>query len=123
VTTVPAYFNDNQRSATEDAARIALVDLGGGTLDVTIMEFGKGVFEVKATSGDTRLGGTDMDQAVLDHLAQRFKERVSSGTARISGGGIRSRSSMPFSAARSKCRRSTASSRSTCRPAPNRIRC
>jgi molecular chaperone DnaK len=106
VITVPAYFNDNQRSATKDAARIAgfnvrrlineptaaslaygldragqeltiaVVDLGGGTLDVTIMEFGKGVFEVKATSGDTRLGGTDMDQAVLDHLAQRFEEQT-----------------------------------------------
>ncbi len=91
VVTVPAYFDDNQRSATKDAAgiaglevvrlvneptaaslaygldragadlRIAVVDLGGGTLDVTIMEFGQGVFEVKATSGDTRLGGTDMN--------------------------------------------------------------
>jgi len=100
--TVPAYFDDNQRSATRDAAaiaglnvvrhvneptaaslaygldrlgqdlRIAVVDLGGGTLDVTIMEFGKGVFEVKATSGDTRLGGTDMNRAIFDALAARF---------------------------------------------------
>src|SRR3990172_9706815 len=92
VVTVPPYFDDNQRSATRDACRIAgldverlvneptaaslaygldrlgqelriaVVDLGGGTLDVTIMEFGKGVFEVKATSGDTQLGGTDMNQ-------------------------------------------------------------
>ena len=105
VVTVPAYFDDNQRSATKDAAtiaglnvlrlvneptaaslaygldrlnqdlRIAVVDLGGGTLDVTIMDFGKGVFEVKATSGDTRLGGTDMNQAILDELADRFREQ------------------------------------------------
>jgi molecular chaperone DnaK len=104
VVTVPAYFDDNQRSATKDAAaiaglnvlrlvneptaaslaygldrlgqelRIAVIDLGGGTLDVTIMEFGKGVFEVKATSGDTQLGGTDMNQALFEHLAQRFRE-------------------------------------------------
>lgn len=103
VVTVPAYFDDNQRSATKDAARIAglevtrlvneptaaslaygldrqgqdlriaVIDLGGGTLDVTIMEFGKGVFEVRATSGNTQLGGTDMDQRVFDFLADRFK--------------------------------------------------
>ena len=103
VVTVPAYFDDNQRSATKDACRIAgievarlvneptaaslaygldrvgeelqiaVIDFGGGTLDVTIMEFGKGVFEVKATSGDTQLGGTDMDQKLLDYLAERFK--------------------------------------------------
>ena len=102
VVTVPAYFDDNQRSATKDACRIAglevarlvneptaaalaygldrlgedlriaVLDLGGGTLDVTIMEFGKGVFEVKATSGDTKLGGTDMNQAIFEHLANRF---------------------------------------------------
>jgi molecular chaperone DnaK len=102
VVTVPAYFDDNQRSATKDACkiaglevarlvneptaaalaygldrlgqelRIAVIDLGGGTLDVTIMEFGKGVFEVKSTSGDTRLGGTDMDARLLEALAERF---------------------------------------------------
>ena len=102
VVTVPAYFDDNQRSATKDACgiagievarlvneptaaslaygldrigeelQIAVIDFGGGTLDVTIMEFGKGVFEVKATSGDTQLGGTDMDQKLLDYLAERF---------------------------------------------------
>jgi molecular chaperone DnaK len=102
VVTVPAYFDDNQRSATKDAARIAglevarlvneptaaalaygldrlgqelrvaVIDFGGGTLDVTIMEFGKGVFEVKSTSGDTQLGGTDMDRRVLDYLLDRF---------------------------------------------------
>jgi molecular chaperone DnaK len=53
--------------------RIVVIDLGGGTLDVTIMEFGKGVFEVKATSGDTQLGGTDMNQRIFDHLAERFQ--------------------------------------------------
>jgi len=103
VVTVPAYFDDNQRAATKDACRIAglevirlvneptaaalaygldrlgedlriaVIDLGGGTLDVTIMEFGKGVFEVKATSGDTQLGGTDMNRAIFDHLAERFQ--------------------------------------------------
>jgi len=102
VVTVPAYFDDNQRSATKDACRIAgievarlvneptaaslaygldrigeelqiaVIDFGGGTLDVTIMEFGKGVFEVKSTSGDTKLGGTDMDQKLLNYLAERF---------------------------------------------------
>lgn len=103
VVTVPAYFDDNQRSATKDACRIAglevirlvneptaaslaygldraaeelriaVIDFGGGTLDVTVMEFGKGVFEVKATSGDTQLGGTDMDQNLVDYLAEKFK--------------------------------------------------
>jgi molecular chaperone DnaK len=103
VVTVPAYFDDNQRSATKDACRIAgievsrlvneptaaslaygldrageelrivVIDFGGGTLDVTIMEFGKGVFEVKSTSGDTLLGGTDMDEKLLDYLAERYK--------------------------------------------------
>ncbi len=102
VITVPAYFNDNQRQATKDAGEIAglevvrlvneptaasmaygvdktageqrilVFDLGGGTLDVTIMEFGGGVFEVKSTSGDTALGGTDMDNAILDHLVGVF---------------------------------------------------
>ena len=103
VVTVPAYFDNNQRSATKDACgiaglevarlvneptaaslaygldrlkqelRVAVVDLGGGTLDVTIMEFGKGVFEVKATSGDTQLGGTDMNLMIFEHLADHFK--------------------------------------------------
>jgi molecular chaperone DnaK len=106
VVTVPAYFDDNQRSATKDAAaiaglnvvrllneptaaslaygldrlnqelRIAVIDLGGGTLDVTVMEFGKGVFEVKATSGDTHLGGTDMNRCVFDHLVERFRSQT-----------------------------------------------
>src|SRR3990167_1346479 len=104
VITVPAYFDDNQRQATKDAGKIAgldvvrivneptaaslaygldkstkeqkifVFDLGGGTLDVTIMEFGGGVFQVLSTSGDTQLGGTDMDQTLVDYLASEFKK-------------------------------------------------
>ncbi len=103
VITVPAYFDDNQRQATKDAGTIAglevvriineptaaalsygldkshahkvmVFDLGGGTLDVTIMEFEEGVFEVKSTSGDTQLGGTDMDNAIVDYLIKEFKK-------------------------------------------------
>ncbi len=103
VITVPAYFNDNQRQATKDAGTIAglevlrvineptaaalaygldkkgsqkilVFDLGGGTLDVTIMEMGDGVFEVLSTSGDTQLGGTDMDNRVIDFIANQFKK-------------------------------------------------
>jgi len=104
VITVPAYFNDNQRTATKDAGKIAgldvvrlvneptaasmaygldkggefkilVFDLGGGTLDVTIMEFGGGTFTVLATSGDTQLGGTDMDNAVFEWIAGEFKKQ------------------------------------------------
>jgi molecular chaperone DnaK len=105
VITVPAYFNDNQRQATKDAGLIAgldvkriineptaaslaygidklnqsqkilVFDLGGGTLDVTIMDFGEGVFEVVSTSGDTSLGGTDMDEAIIKFLVEDFKSR------------------------------------------------
>jgi len=105
VITVPAYFNDNQRQATKDAGAIAgldvvriineptaaslaygldkadkelkilVFDLGGGTLDVTILEFGQGVFEVKSTSGDTQLGGTDMDNAIVDHILGEFRAK------------------------------------------------
>ncbi|MFA5141422.1 MAG: molecular chaperone DnaK [Candidatus Woesearchaeota archaeon] len=104
VITVPAYFDDNQRQATKDAGAIAglevvrivneptsaslaygldkqkkeqkilVFDLGGGTLDVTIMEFGDGVFEVKSTSGDTQLGGTDMDNALINFITKKFKD-------------------------------------------------
>ena len=104
VITVPAYFDDNQRQATKDAGEIAglevvrivneptaasmaygidkqdkelkilVFDLGGGTLDVTIMEFGGGVFQVLSTSGDTQLGGTDMDQTLIEYLASEFKK-------------------------------------------------
>jgi molecular chaperone DnaK len=104
VITVPAYFNDNQRQATKDAGEIAglevvriineptaaslaygmdkkgdqkilVYDFGGGTLDVTIMELGDGVFEVKSTSGDTQLGGTDMDNILVDHIADEFQQK------------------------------------------------
>ncbi|MGI0069087.1 MAG: Hsp70 family protein, partial [Nitrosopumilaceae archaeon] len=104
VITVPAYFNDNQRQATKDAGQIAglevvriineptaaalafgldklkqdmkimVFDLGGGTLDVTIMEMGGGVFEVMSTSGDTQLGGTDMDKVLIDYVADNFRK-------------------------------------------------
>jgi len=104
VITVPAYFNDNQRQATKDAGAIAglevvriineptaaalayglnnldknqkilVFDLGGGTLDVTIMEFSEGIFEVLSTSGDTQLGGSDMDQAIIDHVVGQFRK-------------------------------------------------
>ena len=105
VITVPAYFDDNQRTATKDAGTIAgldvlrllneptaaslayglnkkydedinilVFDMGGGTLDVTIMEFGDDIFEVKATSGDTQLGGKDMDFALKKYLADEFAE-------------------------------------------------
>ena len=105
VITVPAYFNDNQRQATKDAGEIAglqvvriineptaaslaygldkankdlkimVFDLGGGTLDVTIMEMGGGVFQVKSTSGDTQLGGTDMDNSLVEFVVQEFRKQ------------------------------------------------
>src|SRR5512136_2838778 len=104
VITVPAYFNDDQRQATKDAGaiagfnvkriineptaaalaygldkegdqKIAVYDFGGGTLDVTIMEVGGGVFEVLSTSGDTQLGGSDMDRALVDYIAEEFKKK------------------------------------------------
>ncbi|MEM6492047.1 MAG: Hsp70 family protein, partial [Pseudomonadota bacterium] len=103
VITVPAYFNDAQRQATKDAGKIAglevlriineptaaalayglekkdagviaVYDLGGGTIDVSILEIGDGVFEVKATNGDTFLGGEDFDQRIIDYLADEFKK-------------------------------------------------
>ncbi len=106
VITCPAYFNDNQRQATKDAGEIAglkvlriineptaaclayglekagkeqkimVFDLGGGTLDVTIMEMAQGVFHVQATSGDTQLGGTDMDKVLLEHVTGQFKRET-----------------------------------------------
>ena len=104
VVTVPAYFNDQQRQATKDAGRIAgldvkriineptasalaygldkkkdervaVFDLGGGTFDISVLEIGDGVFEVRATNGDTHLGGDDFDQRVIDHLAEEFKKQ------------------------------------------------
>ncbi|MEO8447355.1 MAG: molecular chaperone DnaK [bacterium] len=105
VVTVPAYFNDAQRQATKDAGKIAgldvkriineptaaalayglekkkanekvaVYDLGGGTFDVSILELGDGVFEVKSTNGDTHLGGDDFDQVLIDYLADEFKKK------------------------------------------------
>ncbi len=105
IITVPAYFNDNQRQATKDAGRIAglnvkrlineptaaavaygldkknarlkiaVLDLGGGTFDVTIMEMDNQVFEVISTAGDTQLGGTDMDRILVDYLVEEFKKQ------------------------------------------------
>ena len=103
VITVPAYFNDSQRQATKDAGKIAglnvkriineptaaslaygldkkteekvvVFDLGGGTFDVSVLEIGEGVFEVKATNGDTHLGGEDFDLRLIDYLADEFKK-------------------------------------------------
>ncbi len=103
VITVPAYFNDSQRQATKDAGTIAglevlriineptaaalaygmdkkkdetiaVYDLGGGTFDISILEIGEGVFEVKATNGDTHLGGDDFDQCIIDWIAEEFKK-------------------------------------------------
>jgi len=103
VITVPAYFNDSQRQATKDAGKIAglevlriineptaaalaygmekqgagtiaVYDLGGGTFDISILEIGDGVFEVKSTNGDTFLGGEDFDQRIIDYLADEFKK-------------------------------------------------
>ncbi|RLE37975.1 molecular chaperone DnaK [Candidatus Woesearchaeota archaeon] len=103
VITVPAYFEDAQRQATKDAGKIAglevlriineptaaslaygldksnahtilVFDFGGGTFDVSILELGEGVFEVKATSGDNKLGGDDIDEIIIDHLANKFKK-------------------------------------------------
>ncbi len=105
VITVPAYFNDSQRQATKDAGKIAglnvlriineptaaalaygmekkatgtiaVYDLGGGTFDVSILEIGDGVFEVKSTNGDTFLGGEDFDARIIDYLAQEFKKET-----------------------------------------------
>ncbi|MFQ6003023.1 MAG: molecular chaperone DnaK, partial [Candidatus Zixiibacteriota bacterium] len=104
VITVPAYFNDSQRQATKDAGRIAgldvkriineptaaslaygldkkndekiaVYDLGGGTFDISIMELGEGVFEVKATNGDTHLGGDDFDKRIIDWIVSEFKKQ------------------------------------------------
>ena len=105
VITVPAYFNDSQRQATKEAGEIAglnvrriineptaaalaygldkkhkdmtiaVYDLGGGTFDISILELGDGVFEVKSTNGDTHLGGDDFDQVIIDWLADEFKKQ------------------------------------------------
>ena len=105
VITVPAYFSDSQRQATKEAgeiagltvrriineptaaalaygldkkhkdSKVAIYDLGGGTFDISILELGEGVFEVKSTNGDTHLGGDNFDQRVLDYIADEFKKQ------------------------------------------------
>ena len=104
VITVPAYFNDSQRQATKDAGKIAgldvkriineptaaalafgaekkdgrlmaVYDLGGGTFDISVLEVSDGVFEVKATNGDTVLGGEDFDQRIMNHFIKLFKNK------------------------------------------------
>src|SRR5260370_32437889 len=103
VITVPAYFDDSERQATKQAGEIAglevmriineptaaalaygldkknahtiaVYDLGGGTFDISVLELGEGVYEVKSTNGDTHLGGDDFDQAIIDYLADEFKK-------------------------------------------------
>ena len=82
VITVPAYFNDSQRQATKNAGKIAglegqtilVYDLGGGTFDVSILELGDGVFEVKSTNGNNHLGGDDFDERIMDYLVSEFKK-------------------------------------------------
>ncbi len=111
VVTVPAYFNDAQRKATQEAGKIAglevrriineptaaalaygldkkdieqkiaVYDLGGGTYDISVLELGDGVFEVKSTNGDTHLGGDDFDQILIDYIADEFKKQESVDSA------------------------------------------
>merc|ERR1719346_195471 len=76
VITVPAYFNDSQRQATQDDKTIAVYDLGGGTFDVSVLEMQKGVFEVRSTNGDTMLGGEDFDLAIVNYIADEFKKET-----------------------------------------------
>ena len=112
VITVPAYFNDSQRQATKDAGQIAglnvlriineptaaalaygldrkkdetiaVYDFGGGTFDISVLEVGEGVVEVKSTNGDTHLGGDDLDQRIIDWLAAEFKKPTASISPRI----------------------------------------
>ena len=144
VITVPAYFNDSQRQATKDAGKIAglevlrivneptaaalaygldkkkdetiaVYDFGGGTFDISILEVGEGVVEVKATNGDTHLGGDNLDQRVMDWIVQEFKKDQGIDLARTR---------WPCSASRRRRRRRSASSpppwrpRSTCPSSP-----
>jgi molecular chaperone DnaK len=151
VITVPAYFNDSQRQATKDAGRIAglevlriineptaaalaygldrkstgriaVYDLGGGTFDISILELGDGVFEVKSTSGDTFLGGEDFDKRVIDYVADEFKREqgIDLRHDRLALQRLRRRRSKP----RSSCplplrRRSICRSSPPTRPAPS----
>ena len=148
VVTVPAYFNDAQRQATKEAGQIAglevlrivneptaaalaygldkqdsdqtilVFDLGGGTFDVSILEIGDGVFEVKSTSGDTDLGGDDWDEAIIDWLVTGFKNETgwTSGPTRWPSNASRKRPRRPRSSCR-PFRRQTSTFRSS-RPLP-----
>ena len=122
VITVPAYFNDSQRQATKDAGKIAglevlriineptaaalaygldkkeagtiaVYDLGGGTFDISVLEIGDGVFEVKSTNGDTFLGGEDFDMRIVDYLADEFKKEQSHRPAQGQAGAAASEGS------------------------------
>ena len=136
VVTVPAYFNDTQRQATKDACRIAgldvkrivneptaaalaygldkkgdekvaVFDLGGGTFDISILEIGDGVFEVRSTNGDTHLGGDDFDQTIIDWLAEEFQKQE--------GIDLR-KDAMALQGSRKPPRRPSASCPARCRP-------
>ena len=152
VITVPAYFSDAQRQATKEAGQIAglnvlriineptsaalayhldketeatilVFDLGGGTFDVSLLEVGEGVVEVKATSGDNHLGGDDWDQRVVDWLVQDFKNGYRASTSRTTCSRCNA-SRKPPRRPRSSCR-SRWSRRSTCptSPTPPTARC
>ena len=145
VVTVPAYFDDAQRTATKEAGQIAglevlriineptaaalaygldkegadqtilVFDLGGGTFDVSVLEIGEGVFEVKSTSGNTHLGGDDWDQRVIDWLVKSFKdtEGVDLSNDKMALQRLRRRPRRPRSSCPPSRRR-----RSTCRSSP-----
>src|SRR5450759_393400 len=145
VITVPAYFNDMQRQATKDAGKIAglnvqriineptaaslaygldkghqeqtilVFDLGGGTFDVSILDIGEGVFEVKSTNGDNHLGGDDWDQRVIDWMADKFRPTTEStcATTRWRSSGSRKPARRRRWSCRARRRR-----RSTCRSSP-----
>merc|ERR1719262_360638 len=135
VITVPAYFNDAQRQATKDAGKIAgldvlrivneptaaalafgmdkkddqviaVYDLGGGTFDISILEISGGVFEVKATNGDTSLGGEDMDHVILQWLVSEFKKSqgIDLSADKLAVQRLREAARLPRSSCRAKCR-------------------
>ena len=144
VITVPAYFNDSQRQATKDAGKIAgldvlriineptaaalaygldkkntgtiaVYDLGGGTFDISVLEIGDGVFEVKSTNGDTFLGGEDFDMRLVDYLADEFKkdQGIDLRNDKLRCSGSRKRPRRPRSSSRARRR-----PRSTCPSSP-----
>lgn len=154
VITVPAYFNDSQRQATKDAGKIAglevlriineptaaalayglekndgktiaVYDLGGGTFDVSILEIGDGVFEVKSTNGDTFLGGEDFDMRIVDYLADEFKKEngIDLRSDRLALQRLKEAAERPRSSCPAACRpRSTCPSSPPTRPARSILR-